>query len=78
MFNCGMCGRPTRNPQAVCDLCIKAKERAQIREQRRDDRKLRESYNEEWTKGAEEKEEDLSEVWADEAVLDLKKKPKAR
>ncbi|MBM3309598.1 MAG: hypothetical protein FJY77_05020 [Candidatus Altiarchaeales archaeon] len=77
MFNCGMCGRPTRNPQAICEFCIKAKERSQVREQRRDDRKVRESYSE-WSKEAQEKEEDLSEVWADESIVDLKKKPKAK
>jgi hypothetical protein len=72
-----MCGRPTRNPQAICEFCIKAKERSQVREQRRDDRKMRESYSE-WSKETEEKEEDLSEVWADESIVDLKKKPKAK
>gem|GEM_PF-2599055 len=72
-----MCGRPTRNPQAICEFCIKAKERSQVREQRRDDRKVRESYSE-WSKEAQEKEEDLSEVWADESIVDLKKKPKAK
>jgi len=77
MFNCGMCGRPTKNPQAICEFCIKAKERSQVREQRRDDRKVRESYTS-WSKEAEEKEEDLSEVWADESVVDLKKKPRAK
>ncbi|MFH1126107.1 MAG: hypothetical protein V1703_03195 [Candidatus Altiarchaeota archaeon] len=78
MYNCGMCGRPTRNPQAICELCVKAKERTQKREQRRDERVLREAYNEDWAKAAEEKEEDTSEVWADESMVDLKKKPKAR
>jgi hypothetical protein len=77
MYNCGMCGRPTKNPQAICELCIKAKERSQVREQRRDDRKVKISYNDEWIKKAEEKEEDASDVWADESVVDLKKKPKA-
>ena len=77
MYNCGVCGRPTKNPQAICELCIKAKERIQVREQRRDDRKVKESYSEEWLKAVEEKEEDASEVWADESVVDLKKKTKA-
>jgi hypothetical protein len=78
MYNCGMCGRPTKNPQAICDLCIKAKERNQVREQRRDDRKSNEAFNEAWLKKAEEKEEDASDVWADESVVDLRKKPKAK
>jgi len=74
-----MCGRPTRNPQGVCDLCLKAKQRTQVREQRRDDRKTRQEYSEEWAKSAEEKEEDISDVWAkDEDVWDFKKKPKGR
>lgn len=78
MYNCGMCGRPTRNPQAICEFCIKAKERTQIREQRRDDRKIKQSYSDEWLKAGEEKEEDASEIWADESVMDLKKKTKAK
>lgn len=78
MFNCGMCGRSTKNPQGVCDLCLKAKERMQVREQRRDDRHVKSNYNEEWAKESEEKEEDPTEVWADESVVQYKKKPKAR
>ena len=73
-----MCGRPTKNPQAICDLCRKAKERNQIREQRRDDRKVKEEYSDEWVKAAKEKEEDASDVWAEESVVDYSKKPKAK
>lgn len=78
MYNCGMCGRPTRNPQAICDLCIKAKERTQVREQRRDEKKVKQSYSDDWIKSTEEKEEDASEIWADESIVDFKKKAKAR
>lgn len=78
MYNCGMCGRPTRNPQAICEFCIKAKERTQVREQRRDDRKIKQSYSDEWVKPSGEEEEDASEIWADESIVDFKKKSKAK
>jgi hypothetical protein len=62
MFNCGMCGRPTNNPQAVCKLCRKAKERQQKREERRDTRE--EKDKDLWDEMGSEEEED--EVWFDE------------
>lgn len=66
MINCGMCGRPTKNPQGICELCIKSKNRVQKREQRRDEREIKAKTFDQQDVGTEEEEEDASAVWVDE------------